>query len=166
MRIGILSDSHGRTDITARAVAALEADGAEMLIYLGDVETESVIDELVGHSVRLVFGNCDWDLKGLTLYARNMDVTIDHPMGQLEIDEKRIVFTHGHLDHCMNQALAENVDYLLHGHTHELRDERVGATRIINPGALHRAARYTAVILDPKTDDLTLIEIPKMEPQA
>jgi predicted phosphodiesterase len=66
----------------------------------------------------------------------------------------------------MDQALAEDVDYLLHGHTHELRDERVGATRIINPGALHRAPRYTAAILDPKADDLTIIEIPKMEPQA
>lgn len=162
MRIGILSDSHGRTGITARAIGELETRGVDLLIHLGDVETDAVIDELAGHSVRLVFGNCDWDLDGLTRYARNLEVIVDHPMGRLEIEGKHIAFTHGHLGQLMEQALDDGVDYLLHGHTHELSDNKVGRTRIINPGALFRASRYTCAILDPTANALTIIEIPSM----
>jgi predicted phosphodiesterase len=57
--------------------------------------------------------------------------------------------------------MTDGVDYLLHGHSHEVRDERVGRTRIINPGALCRAARYTAAILDPDADALEVLEVAK-----
>ena len=160
MRIGILSDSHGRAEITARAVSTLLESGAELLIHLGDFETEQVIDELVGHECLIVFGNCDWDIKGLTRYAEAVDVRVEHPLGRLEVDDKIVAFTHGHINHVVDQALQDGVDYLLHGHTHELRDDRLGSTRIINPGALFRASRYTVAILDPGLDALEIFEIP------
>lgn len=157
--LGVLSDSHGRAGITARAVKSLIEKGANLLIHLGDVETDEVIDELVGHNSRLVFGNCDWDTGPLSRYAESVGVKVDHPAGRLEIDGKVVAFTHGHLQDEMDKALTDKVDYLLHGHSHELRDEMVGKTRIINPGALFRASRYTAVILEPATDRLEIIEI-------
>ena len=39
-------------------------------------------------------------------------------------------------------------DFIFHGHTHQAADRRVGKTRIINPGALHRARPKTFVVLD------------------
>lgn len=45
-------------------------------------------------------------------------------------------------------------DYILCGHTHIAADYQRGATRIINPGALHRASVHTVATLDLKTDDL------------
>lgn len=164
MLLGILSDSHGRAAITAQAVSALVDRGADVLLHLGDVETEAVIDELVGHNARVVFGNCDWNVEALGGYARLVSVGVDHPMGFLEVGGRRIAYTHGHLTAMVNRALAEEVDYLLHGHTHETRDERVGATRIINPGALHRASRYTCALLDPCSDSLDWIEIAHLPP--
>jgi len=164
MRLGILSDSHGRAAITARAVALLEAQGADLLIHLGDVETEAVIDELVGHPARIVFGNCDWDIPALTRYAAHVGVAVDHPTGRLEADGKVIAYTHGHIRRLMDAALSAGVDYLLHGHTHVVRDERDGRTRIINPGALFRASRYTAAVLDVAGDRLSLVEIPQELP--
>lgn len=160
MRLGLLSDSHGRVEPTRRAVQLLVQHGAELLIHLGDVGSRGVIDELVGHPVRVVFGNCD-DADDLGEYARCMDLNVDHPMGRLTIDGRRVAFTHGHLTGSMMEALGEHVDYLLHGHTHELCDQRRGVTRVINPGALHRAARYTAAVLDPGADSLEIIEIPR-----
>lgn len=161
MRLGILSDSHGRADTTRRAVALLVEHGAEMLLHLGDIETENVIDELVGHDARMVFGNCDWDERGLRRYAENLGVAVDHPVGRLTIEDKVIAYTHGHLTAEMNQALAERPDYLLHGHSHELRDEIVGETRIINPGALFRAVRYTAAVLDVPSGELSILDVGK-----
>ena len=161
MRIGILSDSHGRAERTADAVRALLDAGARMLIHLGDVETELVIDELAGHDARLVFGNCDWNIDALRRYARQVGVRVDDPMGSLEIDGVRIAFTHGHRSDLMRQAIANGVEYLLHGHTHELRDERLESTRVINPGALFRASRYTVAMLEPETDRLEILELDK-----
>ncbi len=161
MLIGILSDSHGHADTTALAVAALKEHGAEVLLHLGDIGDEKVIDELVGCQARIVFGNCDWDWQTLDRYAQLVGIGVDHPLGIYEADGKRIAFTHGHLADEMNQALENEVDYLLHGHTHEVSDQRHGKTRIICPGALFRASCYTAAVLDPLLDEVNFIDIPK-----
>lgn len=160
MRIGILSDSHGRADTTRQAVAALLEHGAQMLIHLGDIGSEAVLDELVGRNARIVLGNCDWHMASdLTRYARLVGIVVDDPLGVIDVDGKRIAYTHGHLATVMRDAMAAEPDYLLHGHTHELRDQRVGKVRVINPGALFRAARYTAAVLDPSRDALEIIEL-------
>ena len=161
MLLGILSDSHGRADTTRAAVRLLVDHGANLLIHLGDIESDRVIDELIGHNARIVFGNCDWNADDLAHYARHVGVGVDDLAGMIEVGGRRIAFTHGHYSDLMKRALADNVDYLLHGHTHEVRDERVGRTRIINPGALFRAARYTAAVLDPAADVLQFIEVPR-----
>lgn len=161
MLLGVLSDSHGRADATRAAVDALLRRGASTLIHLGDVCGENVLDELIGHNARIVFGNCDWEIHGLTRYAEVVGIHVDHPMGTLEIEGKTVAFTHGHRADLMEQALANGVDYLLHGHTHEVRDERIGRTRVINPGALHRAKRYTAALLDPVGDRLEIVDLGK-----
>ncbi|HWB20587.1 MAG TPA: YfcE family phosphodiesterase [Phycisphaerales bacterium] len=161
MLIGILSDSHGEVERTASAVTMLRDRGAQALIHLGDVETDDVINELVADlPAYLVFGNCDPDWQPMSRYARSLGINVKHPAGLLEADGKTIAFTHGHLESHMRDALERQVDYLLHGHSHMLRDERVGRTRILNPGALHRARRYTAMLLDSVADQASVIEIP------
>ena len=159
MLIGILSDSHGDANTTARAVAALVAHGSEMLLHLGDIGCDEVIDELTGHKTRIVFGNCDWEIDALTRYAELVGVAVDHPLGMIEVERKRIAFTHGDDAALMQRAVDEGMDYLFHGHTHEVTDVRVGTTRVINPGALHRAARYTCALLDPVRDDVRWLEV-------
>lgn len=159
MLIGILSDSHGRVATTRRAVQTLRDGGAELLLHLGDIGSIDVIDELVGQNARIVFGNCDLDEAVLSRYAESVGVTVDHPIGRVEAGGRCIAFTHGHMTRLMDQALRDGVDYLLSGHTHEVHDERVGSTRMINPGALFRAPRYTACLLDPAQDALTFVEI-------
>jgi len=161
MLLGILSDSHGRADTTRLAVKSLLEHGAQLLLHLGDIGGEHVIDELVGHPARLVFGNCDWNDRELGRYAQITGIVNDHPIGKLTVDDRSIAFTHGHLSEPMEQAWRDGVDYLFHGHTHELRDERIGRTRVINPGALFRATRYTAALLDPRADRLEVLTLPR-----
>lgn len=159
--IGILSDSHGRAAITQRAVNLLIERGATMLIHLGDIERIEVIDALAGHNAHLVFGNTDWDERSMTTYAETLGIAVDHPIGRLTVDGKTIAFTHGDNATLVREALSDGVDYLLHGHTHQMRDERAGSTRLINPGALFRAARYTAALLEPAADRLEFVDIPR-----
>jgi putative phosphoesterase len=159
VRIGVLSDSHGRVEITRAAVAALVERECSILLHLGDLGSDVVIDELVGRNARLVLGNCDEPSLGR--YAEIVGVANDHPAGRLDINGCVVAYTHGHIEREMQAALAEGVPFLLHGHTHELRDERIGSTRVINPGALHRAARYTAAVLEPATGRLEIVELPR-----
>ena len=177
-RIGLLSDSHGRSSTTRRAVELLVQHGAEMLLHLGDVGTVEVIDALVvalpdGNGsgggeggqmpARLVFGNTDWDRLSLERYARELGVEVDDPVGWLNLSDSgkqtQLVYCHGDDPEPMNQAIKQEVKYLCHGHTHRFADTMQGATRVINPGALFRASQYTVAILDTQADRLESIAL-------
>ena len=166
-RIGLLSDSHGRAATTRLGVQALVAEGVDLLIHLGDVGSVEVIDELLVQNpatnqplpARLVFGNSDWDIGPLGEYARSLGLQVDHPVGQIDLNPGKLIFCHGHEHLAMAQALAEEPAYLCHGHTHQATDTRSGPTRVINPGALCRAHRYTVAVLDTETDDLKFLTV-------
>lgn len=146
--LGLLSDTHGHADRAAAAVRELRKRGATLILHMGDVGTEQVLEELVGVKSRVVFGNCD-DEAPLRRHAERLGIAVDHPLGMLELDGVRIAYTHGHMPELVDRAMRDGVDWLFHGHTHVVRDEQRGATRIVNPGALHRAVRYTAAIVHP-----------------
>jgi len=158
MLIGILSDSHGEITRTRKAMQQLADGGCTKFIHLGDVEIIEVLDELIGFDVTLVFGNCDW---GVRLHEHAVQVGIDVRDGAdvISVDGKHIAFLHGHDERKYYGFLDDGVDYLLHGHSHEKRDEMVGKTRCINPGALHRAAVYTVAVLDTCEDTLVFLEV-------
>jgi hypothetical protein len=165
--IGLLSDAHGDARMARRGVAALVAAGARSLLYLGDVCGDGVIDALAGVTdpqggpipARLVFGNMDFDTGPLTAYCRSLGVGVDHPCGLYRCGASTLVATHGHLRGFEDAALALPADYFLHGHTHLVRDERAGPTRLCNPGALHRARRLTVGVLDCAADSFRIITV-------
>jgi uncharacterized protein len=165
--LGLLSDSHGRADATRLAVARLRAAGAEILIHLGDIESPAVLDELrladapgqPALPARVVFGNMDHDWPALARYATQLGLYIAHPVGRLDLGAKTLIYLHGNDQTAMNHALAQQPDYLCHGHTHHSIDERLGSTRIINPGALFRARPRTAATLDTASDSLTFLNL-------
>jgi len=165
--LGLLSDTHGRAETARDAVELLVEHGADMLIHLGDVGSAQVIDALAaphasaGKQIEshLVFGNCDWETKALTQYAQDLGVIVHDPAGEIIIDGKRLVFTHGHINRVMEQAIQSEASYLLHGHTHVHRDDTVGSTRVINPGALFRAKRHTVALLTPASGQCRVLDV-------
>jgi len=161
-RIGLLSDSHGRWPTTEMGVELLIEKGAQQLIHLGDIGNIEVIDAMACESpdtgeqieAHVVFGNTDWDITELTDYAQDLGITVDHPLGWIELDQGALAFCHGHEDQVMESALGKGPRYLCHGHTHRMLDVMKGKTRIINPGALFRARQYTVALLDTDQDAL------------
>ena len=160
MIVGILSDTHDRVEAARAGVKLLQAHHAEYLIHCGDVGSEQILDVLAGLPSAFVFGNNDWDIGGLQRYARDLNITCLGPGGNLELGGKLFHVEHGDDPRTMRRALdGQTFDYLLHGHTHVPRDERVGKTRVINPGALHRAREKTVAVLDTETDALKFLVI-------
>jgi putative phosphoesterase len=158
--VGILSDTHGKADIAVRAVQLLLSHGAQYLVHCGDVGGEDVLDALAGHPAMFVFGNNDWDRRPLADYARHIGVACGEDEGKLSFDNKLAVVTHGDDAGIVRGILqAQLVDYLFLGHTHKTLDTRKGKIRMINPGALYRAARKTVAVLDTQSDVLQFVSV-------
>ncbi len=166
MIIGILADSHGDAEMTARAVELLERRGAEKLLHCGDLCSESVLDELAGHDCTFVWGNCDQPDDSLRHYAAALGLTLPQWPIRIEVDGKRIGLCHGHEHGFITARREAGLDYLFHGHTHSPSDYRENGCRIINPGALYRAEPLTVALLDLATDELTFLDAETGEPVA
>ncbi len=160
LRIGVLSDTHGRVGPLRAALARFDELGASMLVHCGDVGGVAVFDELVGRDCRFVWGNTDEPDAALLAYLATTGLTPPDTVPRaFEVGGRRFEVYHGH-ESAFRQALAAPVaDYILHGHTHVPRDERVGSTRVINPGALHRAHTYTVALIEPALDQVEFHEI-------
>ena len=130
------------------------------VIHCGDVGSSEVFDEMIGRPCTFVWGNMDFPHDGLLTYAQALGLPIPQEIPvRLDLDAKRFAVFHGH-EPGFNTALQRlDVDYILHGHTHVACDEMLNGKRIINPGALHRAARKTVATMDTKADQLTFHEI-------
>lgn len=160
MLIAILSDTHDRTDTMAAAVQLLHSRGANYFIHCGDVGSPAVLDHLAGLRAAFVWGNCDWDRLALERHAKSIGIECFGAFGELELDGRKIALIHGDDPALKRRLLSEQQrDYLLQGHTHVRQDLRVGRTRIINPGALHRANPKTVALLDTAEDLLEFLEI-------
>lgn len=160
MLLGILSDTHDRADATAEGMRLLRAAGAAFYVHCGDVGSEPILDHLAGEPAAFVFGNNDWDRAGLRRYAADVGVQCLESYGTLDLADRRVAVTHGDDPLLVNKVLRDQAhDYLLVGHSHVAADRRVGRTRVINPGALHRARPKTVALLDLATDDLRFIAL-------
>jgi len=160
MLLGILSDTHNRLDAMIAAMRILQASGAEFFIHCGDIGDEAIIDQLAGHPAAFVWGNNDFDRARLAKYANSLGIRCLDSFGDLELDNKRFAITHGDDGRLLKRLLLQQQhDYLLLGHTHVKRDERVGKLRLINPGALYRASIKTVAMLDTRSDELRFLEV-------
>lgn len=173
MIIGLLSDTHGRHQRAACALALLERLGAEAFVHCGDVGGARVLDELVGRRVWFVWGNIDAADPSLARYAQALGLTAPRTVPvRFEISGRSIALYHGHeppfrrLIRCLSigdqataAALTSDTQYIIHGHTHRATDTRAGEARLINPGALERARVYTVATLDVSRDALCFWQV-------
>jgi hypothetical protein len=124
LKIFVLADTHDKLPANIESLAA----GADEIWHLGDVCAPAILQtiETFGPPVTIVRGNCDSNF--------------DWP---LTVDLKRngIQFR---LVHIPPDQLPENIDVILHGHTHVPRNEFVGGVRFLNPGCVTRPNRGAA----------------------
>lgn len=163
MKIGILSDTHGNLPRTLKATDLLLMRGVAALLHCGDIGSEEVLDEIIArcaaHDVALyaVLGNVD-DM--VASVWRGPDGVPLSRRVELTLAGKRMAILHGHQAQALEQAIASGTfEYVFTGHTHQALDERMGQTRVINPGAVHRAYPPTVAVLDLAHDALEFIEI-------
>ena len=121
MKIFVLADTHNKLP---PQVVDLARD-ADEIWHLGDVCEPTIADDLeaIGPPLTVVRGNCDWNN--------------DWP---LIVDLKRegLKFR---LVHIPPETPPDDVDVVLHGHTHVPRNEKRRGVLFLNPGCVTRPNR-------------------------
>ena len=119
LRIFVLADTHNRLPETVREIAR----DADEIWHLGDVCTETILDELraIGSRLTVVRGNCDSNFE--------WPLVVDLVRDGLKL----------RLQHIPPSHLPDDVDVVLHGHTHVPRNETRGNVLFLNPGCVTRA---------------------------
>src|SRR5439155_26643884 len=111
-RVFVLADTHNRLPERVKEMAKR----ADEIWHLGDVCAETILDELeaIGPPVKVVRGNCDSNFEWPLV---------------MNLERAGLWFR---LQHIPPERPPENVDVLLHGHTHVPRNERRGNVLVLN----------------------------------
>ena len=128
MRIGVLSDTHGRLDSSVLEIFR----GVDRILHAGDIGGDEILTELgTVAPVTAVYGNTD-DFPLLT-QLRESEV--------LDLGGRRVVLTHqigqpDRLSPRVSGLIRElRPALVVFGHTHAPCDRIVGGVRYLNPGA-------------------------------
>ncbi len=163
MRIAIMADTHNHSGRMKRAAERLRAEGISIVLHAGDVTGPKVLDYLADFDLWIAVGNMDEpDLAeavnrrwGAGRYAE---------FHHLHLGGYSLALLHGNDTARLRLAITSGTyACVIHGHTHRRRDERIGNTRVINPGSLARPmdlndAGYA--LFDLSTGDLWYVAIP------
>lgn len=162
MKIAIISDSHDNLTNLKKAISWIEKEKIKVLIHCGDVasaETLKVILENYSGKIYLVMGNMDEDYSLKKELNSSMDysrIEIQNKIGEIEIDNKKIAFTH-FPKIAKELAKSQKNDIVFYGHLHMPWQKTIGKTRLINPGNLAGLFfKATFAIYDTETDQLEL----------
>ncbi len=151
MKVLVVSDSHRDTQ---SVIDVIEKEKPEMLIHLGDLETDtSEIEKAMQvpvHPCVFIRGNCDG-------YERNLK-----PVAVFDLCGHRFFCTHGHsqgvymsYDNLIYSAEENDCDIALFGHIHQPVDETFGDVRILNPGSISRprgGSRKSYIVMEMSED--------------
>jgi len=160
MKIGILSDSHGRQHTVQAALALLRERGVRVILHCGDIDDADTVRLFAGFEPHFVFGNCDHDREELEEAMTAIGATSHGAWGMLEREGCKVAWTHGD-----DQGLLDDLrrrgqfQFVFYGHTHQAAESETGPTRVVNPGALHRARPKTFVVLDLATGELESVVV-------
>ena len=147
MKLMIASDIHGSALYCRELFEAMEREGAERLLLLGDLlyhgprndlpeeyQPKEVIKMLNGRKEQIfcVRGNCDTEVDQMVL-----EFPIMAEYALIPFENRMIFATHGHHFNMQQPPSLMRGDILLHGHTHVPSWQPFGRENLyLNPGSV------------------------------
>jgi putative phosphoesterase len=156
MRIGVVSDTHGKVNPTGEAVTVLRAEGVDLVIHCGDIGSKEVVALFSDWPTHFVLGNVDQDERELHRAIEELGMKFHGRFGSLELEHVKIAFLHSDDARRFQETCQSGAwDLVCYGHTHRAEGHYEGRTLVLNPGAIYRAS--------PRT--IAIVELPTLEVQ-
>ncbi len=162
MKIGIISDTHDNVETLKIALEKLREQRVARIFHCGDVCRAGVVHMLTDFDLWIAQGNMDRHFGLAHAVEELMGPGRLAWLQRTVVNGYGIAMIHGdHNDVLRNLITSGQYAYVLHGHTHQRRDQTIGHTRVINPGALGgtRKQSRSFCILDLETDETQFIEL-------
>jgi putative phosphoesterase len=157
-RIGVLSDTHDRLPTLQAALDLFAALGLQTILHPGDIVAPFAARRLAKYpgTLHVTYGNNDGERHGLREILPQIR---DGPL-LLELAGRRVLLHHA-LEWCQPDQLAA-AEIVVTGHTHAASIEQRDGRLFVNPGECCGwvTGRATAAIIDLRTTEAELIEIP------
>lgn len=144
MKVGIVSDSHDRTDRLLEAARGARERGAAAIIHCGDLIGAHTLRPALelGMPVHLIHGNNLGDPVALHRLERSTSGLLQYhgPDARLALGGRRIFVVH-YPEYGRAMACTGDWDLVCCGHSHEAAVERVrnvqgGESWLVNPGTV------------------------------
>jgi putative phosphoesterase len=168
MKIAVLSDIHDNIWKLEKALEDIFSRKIYTAIFCGDYcsPTTFMIATEKFKSAYCAWGNVDGEKFRITqqIYKNKIDhVKLLGELGEVKIDKRKIAINH-YPDIAQGLAYSDLYNAVFNGHTHQSKNEKVGKTLLVNPGAVcgiqegkPRTASYA--IYDTNTNSAEIIEI-------
>lgn len=159
--IGIISDTHDNVPMIKKAVDILKGKNPEIVLHLGDVVAPITVKLFSGLKMKFIKGNCDGDTVGIKRVAQAIGGDYLGDFAEIKIKGKGFALYHGGNRERLNSLIdSQRYDYVLHGHTHRMRNEKIGKTRVINPGNFYPGHEDNGfAFLDIEKDKVEFVEM-------
>jgi len=138
MNIAIISDSHDNVPNIYKALNFIKKQKADMIIHCGDVCAGSVLDDMAKKfpkPIHFIYGNIVDTQAMEKITSQHKNLFSHKNLGKLEIEGKKIAFTHLPYD-AKDLAAGGKFNYVFYGHNHKPWIEKIKNTYLINPGTL------------------------------
>ena len=161
MRVAICSDIH---DNIWKLEAALPGmSQANALLFCGDFCAPFTLVQLARGfegPIHAVLGNNDGDQRLLLEKANEAaNITLHGQLAEIELGGLQFAINH-YPDIARGLAAGDSYDVVCYGHNHELHQEQIGGTLLINPGeVMGRFGRSTYAILDTNDRSVTVYDV-------
>jgi len=136
MQIGIVSDTHNNLKNIDKIISLFNEERVSTVIHSGDIASARSLEKFSELKCKLVgvYGNNDRNEIGLKEVAEINNFLFREPPNLLTLDDRNLAIFHEPdlIDDFLMQN--ENIDVVVHGHTHRYRKEIINGVLFFNPG--------------------------------
>ena len=135
MLVGVVSDTHNNLKNIDRAISLFNDRKVSLVIHTGDITNSKSLEKFSALNCDLigVYGNNDRAELGLKEVIAKNSFEFEEPPLLIVKNKKKIAVFH-EPNYIHDFLLSNEVDIVLHGHTHRYRKEIINNTLVFNPG--------------------------------
>ncbi len=136
MLIGVVSDTHNNIKNIKKIIALFNKEKVDFVIHTGDICNAKTFEKFSSLNCKLigVYGNNDRNELGLEDISNKYSFEFQEPPKSINIGNRNIAIFHE--PNLIDNFLSRNqdIDVVLHGHTHRYRKEINNDVLYFNPG--------------------------------